>query len=128
MSIAGEFIPTPTLTNHSAFDRDSGKVIKQMPLGSSPSEGDILASELKEKIQQLTVASDETDSDELAIRAEVKRFLLANAEGSKPRDLSARARKPVKGMTTDDIKFVLDLMTLEGDIYEVEGTYFVNTN
>jgi hypothetical protein len=58
----------------------------------------------------------------------VKRFLLANAEGSKPRDLSARARKPVKGMTTDDIKFVLDLMTLEGDIYEVEGTYFINTN
>jgi hypothetical protein len=76
----------------------------------------------------MTVASDETDSDELAIRAEVKRFLLANAEGSKPRDLSARARKPVKGMTTDDIKFVLDLMTLEGDIYEVEGTYFINTN
>jgi hypothetical protein len=128
MSIAGEFIPTPKLENHSAFDRDSGKVIKQMPLGSSPSEGDILASELKEKIQQLTAASDETDSDELAIRAEVKRFLLANAEGSKPRDLSARARKPVKGMTTDDIKFVLDLMTLEGNIYEVDGTYFTNTN
>jgi hypothetical protein len=128
MSIAGEFIPTPKLENHSAFDRDSGKVIKPMPLGSSPSEGDILASELKEKIQQLTAASDETDSDELAIRAEVKRFLLANAEGSKPRDLSARARKPVKGMTTDDIKFVLDLMTLEGNIYEVDGTYFTNTN
>ena len=129
MAIAGEFIPTPTLTNHSAFDRDSGKVIKQMPLGSSPSESDILASELSQKIQQMTATDDdETDSDELAIRAEVKRFLLANAEGSKPRDLSARARKPVKGMVTEDIKFVLDLMTLEGDIYEVEGTYFIKTN
>jgi|GEM_PF-3439039 len=72
-------------------------------------------------------ASDD-DSDELAIRAEVKRFLLANADGSKPRDLSARGRKPVKGMATDDIKFVLDLMVLEEEIYEVDGTYFANTN
>ncbi len=60
MSIAGEFIPTPKLENHSAFDRDSGKVIKQMPLGSSPSEGDILASELSQKIQQLTAIDNDS--------------------------------------------------------------------
>ncbi|MCY7285820.1 MAG: hypothetical protein LH679_20785, partial [Cyanobacteria bacterium CAN_BIN43] len=132
MAIAGEFIPTPKLENHSAFDRDTGKTIQQMPLGASPSEGDILAHELNRKIQTMSVSasaeSDGCDSDELAIRAEVKRFLLANADGSKPRDLSARGRKPVKGMGTDDIKFVLDLMALEGAIYEVDSTYFANTN
>ena len=130
MAIAGEFIPTPKAENHSAFDRDSGKTIQQMPLGSNPTEGDILANELNRKIQTMNVSSpaegDETDRDELAIRAEVKRFLLANADGSKPRDLSARGRKPVKGMATDDIKFVLDLMALEGEIHEVDGTYFAN--
>jgi len=31
-------------------------------------------------------------------------------------------------MATDDIKFVLDLMVLEEEIYEVDGTYFANTN
>jgi len=133
MAIAGEFIPTPKLENHSAFDRDSGKIIQQMPLGANPTEGDILAHELNQKIQKMSVATsqtegDETDSDELAIRAEVKRFLLANADGSKPRDLSARSRKPVKGMAVDDIKFVLDLMALEEEIYEVDGTYFANRN
>lgn len=70
----------------------------------------------------------ETDADELAVRAEIKRFLLANPEGSKPRDLARIAKKPVRGMPVDDIKFVLDLMTLEGEIYEVDGTYFANTN
>ncbi len=130
MALAGEFIPTPKAENYSAFDRDSGKVIQQMPLGSNPTEGDILANELSRKIQTMSVAtpaeSDEADDDELAIRAEVKRFLLANADGSKPRDLSARGRKPVKGMATEDIKFVLDLMALEEEIYEVDGTYFAN--
>lgn len=63
---------------------------------------------------------------ELAIRAEIKRFLLANPDGSKPRDLSARARKPVKGMPTDDIKLYLDVMTLDSEIYEVDGTFFVS--
>ena len=64
MSIAGEFIPTPQAENHSAFDRDSGKTIKQMPLGSNPTEGDILANELNRKIQTLSVSAP-ADSDEL---------------------------------------------------------------
>jgi len=64
MSIAGEFIPTPKAENHSAFDRDSGKTIKQMPLGSNPTEGDILANELNRKIQTLSVSAP-VESDEL---------------------------------------------------------------
>ena len=57
MSIAGEFIPTPKSENYSAFDRDTGKIIQQMPLGSNPSEGDILAHELNRKIQTMSVSS-----------------------------------------------------------------------
>jgi len=64
MSIAGEFIPTPKAENHSAFDRDSGKTIKQMPLGSNPTEGDILANELNRKIQTMNVSAP-AESDEL---------------------------------------------------------------
>ena len=57
MAIAGEFIPTPKAENHSAFDRDAGKIIQQMPLGSNPTEGDILANELNQKIQKMSVSS-----------------------------------------------------------------------
>jgi len=64
MSIAGEFIPTPEAENHSAFDRDTGKIIQQMPLGSNPTEGDILAHELNRKIQTMSVSSP-AESDEL---------------------------------------------------------------
>ncbi|MBW4441878.1 MAG: hypothetical protein KME10_11705 [Plectolyngbya sp. WJT66-NPBG17] len=70
---------------------------------------------------------DETDNDELAIRAEIKRFLLANSDGSTPRLIAGRARKPVKGMSTDDIKLYLDIMTLEDEIYEVDGNFFANS-
>jgi hypothetical protein len=69
----------------------------------------------------------ESDSSELAIRTEIKRFLFANSDGSKPRDLSARARKPVKGMSTDDIKVYLDVMTLDEEVYEVDGTFLANS-
>ncbi|MBN8563433.1 MAG: ATP-binding protein [Leptolyngbya sp. UWPOB_LEPTO1] len=77
-----------------------------------------------------SVASDEAESDssELAIRAEIKRFLLANSEGSKPRDLSNKARSPVRKMPVEEIKLYLDVMTLENEIYEVDGTYFANSN
>ncbi|MBN8563558.1 MAG: hypothetical protein J0L70_23750 [Leptolyngbya sp. UWPOB_LEPTO1] len=78
--------------------------------------------------EPVAVASeDKTESTEQEIRAEIKRFLLANSEGSKPRDLSARARKPVKGMSTDDIKLYLDVMAIDGEIYEVNGTFFANS-
>ncbi|MBD1841836.1 hypothetical protein H6F89_00095 [Cyanobacteria bacterium FACHB-63] len=72
-------------------------------------------------------ASTSIDDGELAIKAEIKRFLLANPEGVKPRDLSARGRKPVKGMSTDDIKLYLDVMALDSEIYEVDGSFFVNS-
>ena len=57
MAIAGEFIPIPKAENYSAFNRDTGKIIQQMPLGSNPSEGDILAHELNRKIQTMSVSS-----------------------------------------------------------------------
>ncbi|MCY6493144.1 hypothetical protein [Leptolyngbya sp. GGD] len=69
----------------------------------------------------------EIDSSELAIRAEIKRFLSVNPEGSKARDLANKARQPVRRMPVEDIKFVLDLMTLENEIYEVDGTFFANS-
>jgi len=116
----------PELENHSGYDRDSRTHVKGMTTQTEKPSVDPRAS-LEKLYQETQTLPVETDEGELAIRAEVKRFLLANADGSKPRDLSARARKPVKGMATDDIKFVLDLMTLEGDIYEVDGTYFANT-
>lgn len=71
---------------------------------------------------------DETDLSELAIRAEIKRFLLANPDGAKPRDLANKARSPVRKMPVDEIKFYLDVMTLENEIYEVDGVFFANTN
>jgi hypothetical protein len=71
---------------------------------------------------------DETDSDELAIREEVKRFLLENPQGVKVKDFVNRCRKPVRGMTSDDVRFVLELMALENQILESGGSFFPNNN
>jgi hypothetical protein len=75
-----------------------------------------------EKLYQET----ESDNGELEIRAEIKRFLSANPEGSKPRDLSNKARSPVRKMSVDDIRFTLEVMELEGDIYSVQDAFFLN--
>jgi hypothetical protein len=99
--------PMPTLENFAGYDRDSRSFLNKAP-SETPSEV--------------------SDMGELAIRAEIKRFLLANPDGSKPRDLAARARKPVKGMPTEEIKLYLEVMSLEGEVYEVDGTYFKNSS
>ncbi|MBW4444389.1 MAG: type IV secretory system conjugative DNA transfer family protein [Plectolyngbya sp. WJT66-NPBG17] len=57
MSIAGEFIPTPKLENHSSYDRDSGKVIRQTPVGQNPSEGDRLAEQLKSEVARMATST-----------------------------------------------------------------------
>jgi hypothetical protein len=74
------------------------------------------------------VEDSDADNGELEIRTEIKRFLLANSEGSKPRDLSNKARSPVRKMPVEEIKLYLDVMALEDEIYEVDGTYFANSN
>jgi len=70
----------------------------------------------------------ESDDGEFAFRAEVKRFLAENPDGAKVKDFVNRARKPVRKTPSDDVKFVLDLMTLENEIYEVDGTYFIKSS
>ena len=71
---------------------------------------------------------DSIDDDELAIRAEVKRFLIENPDGAKVKDFVNRARKPVRKMPSDDVKFVLELMELEDEIYSVDSNYFAKGN
>ncbi|MBD1857439.1 MULTISPECIES: hypothetical protein [Leptolyngbya] len=70
----------------------------------------------------------EIDSSELAIRAEIKRFLSENPQGMKVKDFVNRCRKPVRGMPSDDVRFVLELMTLEGEILENDGSFFPSSN
>jgi hypothetical protein len=70
----------------------------------------------------------ESDEGEFAFIAEIKRFLAENPDGAKVKDFVNRARKPVRKTPSDDVKFVLDLMTLEGEIYEVDGTFFLKSN
>ncbi|MBW4524105.1 MAG: type IV secretory system conjugative DNA transfer family protein [Phormidium tanganyikae FI6-MK23] len=65
MSIAGEFIPTPKLENHASYDRDSGKVIRQNPVGRNPSEGDLLAEQLKTEVAKLTVPTAQVEPQSL---------------------------------------------------------------
>jgi hypothetical protein len=144
--------PMPRLENHSGYDRDARSFIS----GSRPEVDSPEVSFNREPEHKVNVTrksrilvptrvgatgnaplfesliqpldDGEFDDGEFAIRAEVIRFIAANPEGSKPRDLSARARKPVKGLSTDDVKFILELMELEKEIYSVEGVYFSNRN
>lgn len=96
----------------------SWKASTELECESYPIESETTATEIENK----------TDSSELAIRAEIKRFLLANPDGSKPRDLANKARSPVRKMPVDEIKLYLDVMALENEIYEIDGVFFANTN
>jgi hypothetical protein len=126
MSIAGEFIPTPKLENHSAFDRDSGKVIKQMPLGSSPSEGDILASELSQKIQKMTATNDDSsvkpdgdDEEQILIDYVRKKAPIKIRE-----IVQSTCLKKVGITSTRDYQTFLDLLVAEAKLsVDDEGNY-----
>ena len=110
----------PELENHSGFDRDSRTYLKGGPQDTNPRES---LEKLYKETQTLPV---ETDNGELAIRAEIKRFLSINPEGIKPRDFSNKARSPVRKMSVDDIRFILEVMELEEEVYAVEDTFFIN--
>jgi hypothetical protein len=71
---------------------------------------------------------DASDDSELAIRAEVKRFLDENSDGVKLKDFVNRCRKPVRGMSSDDVRPILERMTLEEEILEVGSNFFPNNN
>jgi hypothetical protein len=134
LGTSDRWFPLAKLENFSGYDRDSRSFTEGAPKVTQREKLDrLIEAEAKHPIEQfyhspeIEPEGSAIDESELAVRAEIKRYLLSNPDGSKPRDLSARARKPVKGMPTDDVKFVLDFMVLEGEIYEVDGTYFANT-
>ena len=126
MAIAGEFIPTPKLENHSAFDRDSGKIIQQMPLGSSPTEGDILAHFLNRKIQKMTVVSpaesakvDGEDEEQILIDYVKKKAPI------KVREIVQSTCLKKAGITsTKDYQTFLDILVAESKLtVDDEGNY-----
>lgn len=59
--------------------------------------------------------------DETLQRDEIRRYLSLCDSGAKPRDLASRARVPIRGMTTEDIRIILDVMVLEGDVWVDDG-------
>ena len=129
MPIAGEFIPTPKAENHSAFDRDSGKIIQQMPLGSNPTEGDILAHELNRKIQKMTVSAPAESQESVKVDGEDEEQILIDY---------VRKKAPIKvrgivqscclkktGITsTRDYQTFLDILVAESKLtVDDEGNY-----
>lgn len=110
----------PELENHSGFDRDSRTFLKGEVSPRASLE------KLYQETQTLPATAEQSEDGELAVRAEIQRFLSVNPEGTKPRDISNKARSPVRKMAVDDIRFILEVMELEGDIYAVEDTFFLN--
>ncbi|GAP96108.1 hypothetical protein [Leptolyngbya sp. NIES-2104] len=104
MSIAGEFIPTPKLENYSAYDRDSGKVIKQMPIGSNPSEGDLLADQLKNEVAKRTVQVTNQENDLTEAIVKLIREQKDNEGWISTRDILRSVNKLFPGTTSGDIE------------------------
>lgn len=128
MSIAGEFIPTPKLENHSAFDRDSGKIIQQMPLGANPTEGDILASELSRKIHSLNVATPANDEMVKPDGENEEQILIDYVKKKAPvkvREIVQSCCLKKAGITsTRDYQTFLDLLVAESKLtIDDEGNY-----
>ena len=126
MAIAGEFIPTPKAENHSAFDRDAGKIIQQMPLGSNPTEGDILANELNQKIQKMSVSS---PAESVKVDGEDEEQILVDYVRKKApikvREIVQSTCLKKAGITsTRDYQTFLDILVAESKLtVDDEGNY-----
>ena len=121
MSIAGEFIPTPKTENYSAFDRDSGKTIKQMPLGSNPTEGDILAHELSRKIQTMSVSAPAESQESVKVDGEDEEQILIDYVRKKApikvREIVQSCCLKKEGITsTKDYQTFLDILVAESKL------------
>jgi len=129
MAIAGEFIPTPKAENHSAFDRDSGKTIQQMPLGSNPTEGDILANELNRKIQKMTVSAPAESHESVKVDGEDEEQILIDYVRKKApikvREIVQSTCLKKAGITsTRDYQTFLDILVAESKLtVDDEGNY-----
>jgi len=129
MAIAGEFIPTPKAENHSAFDRDSGKTIQQMPLGSNPTEGDILANELNRKIQTMNVSSPAESHESVKVDGEDEEQILIDYVRKKApikvREIVQSCCLKKAGITsTRDYQTFLDILVAESKLtVDDEGNY-----
>ncbi|BAU14285.1 unknown protein [Leptolyngbya sp. NIES-3755] len=109
MQIAGNFVPTPKLENYSAYDRDSEQMIKELPLGSNPSEGDLLADQLKAEVAKATasaqVASPQSDDRIDAVIAAIKLPDNQDSEGwVKLRDIQRTLDRDYPGISSDEIE------------------------
>ena len=129
MAIAGEFIPTPKAENHSAFDRDSGKTIQQMPLGSNPTEGDILANELNRKIQTMSVSAPADSQESVKVDGEDEEQILIDYVRKKApikvREIVQSCCLKKAGITsTRDYQTFLDILVAESKLtVDDEGNY-----
>ena len=129
MSIAGEFIPTPKAENYSAFDRDSGKTIQQMPLGSNPTEGDILANELNRKIQTMSVSAPADSQESVKVDGEDEEQILIDYVRKKApikvREIVQSCCLKKTGITsTKDYQTFLDILVAESKLtVDDEGNY-----
>ena len=129
MAIAGEFIPTPKAENHSAFDRDSGKTIQQMPLGSNPTEGDILAHELNQKIQTMNVSAPADSQESVKVDGEDEEQILIDYVRKKApikvREIVQSCCLKKAGITsTKDYQTFLDILVAESKLtIDDEGNY-----
>lgn len=125
MSIAGEFIPTPKLQNYSAYDRDSGKLIKELPLGSMPSEGDRLAEQLKTEVAKMATAqtetTDESDRQIKAIVAAIQNPEIRDTEGwVKLRDIQRTLDKEFPGISAKEVEgYCHTLAYIQRDRFEI---------
>ena len=129
MAIAGEFIPTPKAENYSAFDRDSGKTIQQMPLGSNPTEGDILANELNRKIQTMSVSAPADSQESVKVDGEDEEQILIDYVRKKApikvREIVQSCCLKKTGITsTKDYQTFLDILVAESKLtVDDEGNY-----
>jgi hypothetical protein len=124
MQIAGNFIPTPKLENYSAYDRDSGELIKELPLGSIPSEGDLLAEQVKNEMARMAVKT-EVQKQQIDLSHSIAVLIqnpeLQDTEGwVKLRDIQRTLSKEFPGISSKEVEgYCHTLAYIRRDRFEI---------
>lgn len=136
MSIAGEFIPTPELENFSAFNRDSGTVIKPLVTGQALSDGDRLVSVASQQIEQMktqvqTVASAEVELfaawNDYPVHQAILRYLHGKTDKS-DRQIYDALRNSRKTVDFAAVQGGNDFEKVKAVLKYLKGKAYITTN
>jgi hypothetical protein len=127
---AGQWAAMPVLPNLSGYDRDARRWVPGFVPVEPPTEAtdfDVAAVDRALGVTEFVATDEVTPTSDDAITAELLRYLSGVASPKRVNEIRAGAKKPVKGLPSDQIRLHLAKLAESGQI-QVDGARFSANN